>query len=104
MSCYVYSCAVLEVVYYVYDHALVWRDYLICYVVKVNSSLVVLNLLVRFGSGFDIVSGGELECVIVAGGDPRKTVFSGVGKSATEMRAVLVVDILCFNVESDGEL
>jgi diaminopimelate decarboxylase len=64
----------------------------------------VLNVLARLGSGFDIVSGGELERVIAAGGDPRKTVFSGVGKSADEMRAALAADILCFNVESENEL
>ncbi|WP_334189495.1 diaminopimelate decarboxylase [Noviherbaspirillum sp.] len=77
---------------------------LVCYSVKSNSNLAVLNLLSRLGSGFDIVSGGELQRVIAAGGDPRKVIFSGVGKSAEEMRLALAHDILCFNVESVGEL
>jgi diaminopimelate decarboxylase len=102
--CYVYSRAALEAAYHAYDRVLTRRDHLICYAVKANSSLAVLNLLARLGSGFDIVSGGELERVIAAGGDPRKTVFSGVGKSADEMRAALAADILCFNVESESEL
>jgi diaminopimelate decarboxylase len=102
--CYVYSRAALEAAYQAYDQALERRDHLICYAVKANSSLAVLNVLARLGSGFDIVSGGELERVIAAGGDPRKTVFSGVGKSEDEMRAALTADILCFNVESESEL
>ncbi len=102
--CYVYSRAALEAAYHAYDRALARRDHLICYAVKANSSLAVLNLLARRGSGFDIVSGGELERVIAAGGDPGKTVFSGVGKSAAEMRAALSAGILCFNVESESEL
>ena len=102
--CYVYSRAALEATYRAYEEAFARREHLICYAVKANSNLAVLNLLTRLGSGFDIVSGGELERVIRAGGDPRKTVFSGVGKSATEMRAALAVDILCFNVESESEL
>ncbi|MBI4190622.1 MAG: diaminopimelate decarboxylase [Betaproteobacteria bacterium] len=102
--CYVYSRAALEAAYHAYDQALARRDHLICYAVKANSSLAVLNLLARLGSGFDIVSGGELERVIAAGGDPRKIVFSGVGKSAAEMRAALSAGILCFNVESESEL
>jgi diaminopimelate decarboxylase len=102
--CYVYSRAALEAAYQAYDQALTRRDHLICYAVKANSSVAVLNVLARLGSGFDIVSGGELERVIAAGGDPRKTVFSGVGKSADEMRAALAADILCFNVESESEL
>ena len=102
--CYVYSRAALEAAYCAYDRALARRDHLICYAVKANSSLAVLNLLARLGSGFDIVSGGELERVIAAGGDPGKTVFSGVGKSAAEMRAALAAGILCFNVESESEL
>lgn len=77
---------------------------LVCYSVKSNSNLAVLNLLSRLGSGFDIVSGGELLRVIAAGGDPRKVIFSGVGKSADEMRLALSHDILCFNVESVAEL
>jgi diaminopimelate decarboxylase len=72
--------------------------------VKANSSLAVLNLFARLGSGFDIVSGGELARVLAAGGDPRKTVFSGVGKSEEEMRQALAAGIQCFNVESESEL
>ena len=102
--CYVYSRAAIENAYHAYDKALVRRDHLICYAVKANSSLAVLNLLARLGSGFDIVSGGELERVIKSGGDPRKTVFSGVGKSEVEMRAALSAGILCFNVESEREV
>ena len=86
------------------DDALVHREHLICYAVKANSNIALLNVLARLGSGFDIVSGGELARVLAAGGDPRKTVFSGVGKSADEMRAALAGDILCFNVESENEL
>ncbi|MEC4721546.1 diaminopimelate decarboxylase [Noviherbaspirillum sp. CPCC 100848] len=77
---------------------------LVCYSVKSNSNLAVLNLLGRMGSGFDIVSGGELLRVIAAGGDPRKVIFSGVGKTQDEMRLALSHDILCFNVESTAEL
>ncbi|MGE5623052.1 MAG: diaminopimelate decarboxylase [Bacillota bacterium] len=77
---------------------------LVCYSVKSNSNLAVLNLLGRLGSGFDIVSGGELLRVIAAGGDPRKVIFSGVGKTRDEMRLALSHDILCFNVESTAEL
>ncbi len=102
--CYVYSRAALEAAYHAYDRALARRDHLICYAVKANSNLAVLDLLARLGSGFDIVSGGELERVIAAGGDPRKTVFSGVGKSEAEMRAALAAGILCINVESESEL
>lgn len=77
---------------------------LVCYSVKSNSNLAVLNLLSKLGSGFDIVSGGELMRVIAAGGDPRKVIFSGVGKTHEEMRLALSHDILCFNVESTAEL
>ena len=102
--CYVYSRAAIESAYRAYDQAFGTRDHLICYAVKANSNLAILNLLARCGSGFDIVSGGELERVIKAGGDPAKIVFSGVGKSETEMRAALAAGILCFNVESASEL
>jgi diaminopimelate decarboxylase len=102
--CYVYSRTALEATYRAYDEALARRDHLICYAVKANSNLAILNLLARLGSGFDIVSGGELARVIAAGGDPRKTVFSGVGKTTDEMRAALSAEILCFNVESASEL
>ncbi|HWP86826.1 MAG TPA: diaminopimelate decarboxylase, partial [Burkholderiales bacterium] len=102
--CFVYSRAALEATYRAYDDALVHREHLICYAVKANSNIALLNVLARLGGGFDIVSGGELARVLAAGGDPRKTVFSGVGKSADEMRAALTADILCFNVESENEL
>jgi diaminopimelate decarboxylase len=102
--CYVYSRAALTETWRAFDEAFSARDHLVCYAVKANSSLAVLNLLARLGSGFDIVSGGELARVIAAGGDPRKTVFSGVGKSVAEMRAALAAGILCFNVESEAEL
>jgi diaminopimelate decarboxylase len=77
---------------------------LICFAVKANPSLAILNLFASLGAGFDIVSGGELARVIAAGGDPNKVVFSGVGKSHDEMRAALTAGILCFNVESESEL
>ena len=79
-------------------------DTLICYAVKANSNLAILNLFARAGAGFDIVSGGELARVLAAGGDPGKVVFSGVGKTADEMRSALEAGILCFNVESESEL
>jgi diaminopimelate decarboxylase len=102
--CYVYSRAALESTYREFQDACAGRDAQICYAVKANSNLAVLNLLARLGSGFDIVSGGELERVLAAGGAAEKTVFSGVGKSAAEMRAALEAGVLCFNVESEGEL
>ena len=102
--CYVYSRAALESAYREFELACGERDVLICYAVKANSNLAVLNLLARLGSGFDIVSGGELARVLAAGGSAAKTVFSGVGKSETEIRTALDAGILCFNVESEGEL
>ena len=102
--CYVYSRAALTEAWRAFDAAFSGHDHLVCYAVKANSSLAVLNVLARLGSGFDIVSGGELARVLAAGGDPRKVVFSGVGKSAEEMRQALAAGILCFNVESEGEL
>jgi diaminopimelate decarboxylase len=102
--CYVYSRAALETAYRAYDQALAGRNHLICYAVKANSSLAVLNVFAQLGSGFDIVSGGELARVLKAGGEPQKIVFSGVGKTAEEMRAALAAGILCFNVESESEL
>ena len=102
--CYVYSRAGITETYRAFDAAFGARDHLICYAVKANSTLGVLNVLARLGSGFDIVSGGELARVLAAGGDPRKVVFSGVGKSAEEMRQALAAGVLCFNVESEGEL
>jgi diaminopimelate decarboxylase len=102
--CYVYSRASIEAHWQAFDQAFADHDHLICYAVKANSNLAVLNLLAGLGSGFDIVSGGELERVLAAGGDPRKVVFSGIGKSRAEMCRALAVGIRCFNVESEGEL
>ncbi|MGM0476653.1 MAG: diaminopimelate decarboxylase [Pseudomonadota bacterium] len=101
---YVYSRATLERHWRAFDDALTHRRHLVCYAVKANSSLAVLNLLARLGSGFDIVSGGELERVLEAGGDPSRVVFSGVGKQRAEIHRALSVGIRCFNVESAAEL
>ena len=102
--CYVYSRATLERHWQVFDAALGSHPHLICYAVKANSSLAVLQVLARMGSGFDIVSEGELERVLRAGGEPSRIVFSGVGKRAAEMRRALEAGIRCFNVESEAEL
>ncbi len=102
--CYVYSRATLERHWHAFDCVFAEHAHLICYAVKANSNLAVLNVLARLGSGFDIVSGGELRRVIAAGGEPSKVVFSGVGKSADEMRYALELGIRCFNVESLAEL
>jgi diaminopimelate decarboxylase len=101
---YVYSRATLERHWHAFDRALGEHPHLVCYAVKANSNLAVLALLARLGSGFDIVSGGELARVIRAGGDPSKVVFSGVGKSSAEMEQALQAGIRCFNVESTAEL
>ncbi|ROT94616.1 diaminopimelate decarboxylase [Marinobacter sp. R17] len=101
---YVYSRATLERHFRAYDESLAGRDHLICYAVKANSNLAVLNVLARLGAGFDIVSVGELERVLRAGGQPDKVVFSGVGKQPSEMRRALDVGVRCFNVESETEL
>ena len=101
---YIYSRAYLEQQFLSYQRALAGRDHLICYAVKVNSNIAVLNVLARLGAGFDIVSQGELERVLAAGGDPAKVVFSGVAKTAAEMRRALQVGIHCFNLESPAEL
>lgn len=101
---YVYSRATLERHWHAFDAALSGRDHLVCYAVKANSNLAVLNVLARLGSGFDIVSGGELQRVLRAGGDPGKIIFSGVGKLAEEMELALDSGIHCFNVESEQEL
>ena len=101
---YVYSRAALEHNFLAYKNALVDDKHLICYAVKANSNIAVLNLLARLGSGFDIVSAGELERVLVAGGDPAKIVFSGVAKTASEMAKAIDAGIHCFNVESVSEL
>lgn len=101
---YVYSRATLSRHYLAFERALEGMPHLVCYAVKANSNLAVLNVLAKLGAGFDIVSGGELERVIRAGGDPEQVVFSGVGKTATEIRAGLRAGIKCFNVESADEL
>jgi diaminopimelate decarboxylase len=101
---YVYSRAYLEQQFLSYQKALAGREHLICYAVKANSNIAVLNVLARLGAGFDIVSGGELERVLAAGGDPSKVVFSGVAKTADEMRQALEANIHCFNLESEAEL
>lgn len=102
--CYVYSKKVIVDAYQAFDTAFEDKDHLICYAVKANANIAILNLLARLGSGFDIVSGGELQRVLKAGGDPQKIVFSGVGKNTEEMRLALEANILCFNVESEAEL
>ena len=102
--CYVYSRAALEAALDEFLHELSGLDSLVCYAVKANSNLAILDLFARLGAGFDIVSGGELERVLAAGGDPQKIVFSGVGKSRGEMDFALATGILCFNVESASEL
>lgn len=101
---YVYSRAHIEAQYRAYADALAGMPHLVCFAVKANSNLAVLNLLARLGAGFDIVSRGELERVLAAGGDPAKVVFSGVGKSREDMRRALAVGVHCFNVESEVEL
>ena len=102
--CFVYSRAAIERAYREFADALAGRASLICYSVKANSNLAILALLARLGAGFDIVSAGELARVIAAGGDPRKTLFSGVGKSAAEIRYALEQNIGCINLESEAEL
>jgi diaminopimelate decarboxylase len=102
--CFVYSQSSIETAYGEFAHALKGRDAMVCYSVKANSNLALLALLARRGAGFDIVSGGELARVLAAGGDPRKTLFSGVGKSEAEIRFALENDIGCINLESESEL
>lgn len=101
---YVYSRAHIEAQYRSYTDALQGIEHLVCFAVKANSNLAVLNLLARMGSGFDIVSGGELERVLAAGGRADRVVFSGVGKTREDMRRALEVGVHCFNVESTDEL
>lgn len=101
---YVYSRSALEANYLAFDQAFAEVDHQVCFAVKANSNLAVLNVLARLGAGFDIVSGGELERVLAAGGEPSKIVFSGLGKTEDEMRRALQVGIACFNVESEAEL
>lgn len=102
--CYVYSRAMLTGAYAAFDSAFVDLPHLVCYAMKANPTLAIVDLFASLGSGFDIVSGGELARVLAAGGDPAKVVFSGVGKSDAEMEAALAAGILCFNVESPSEL
>ena len=101
---YVYSKNTLIQTFESFKKGLIKTDHLICFAVKANSNIAILNLFASLGAGFDIVSGGELERVIYAGGDPQKIVFSGVGKTASEIEAALKANILCFNVESRSEL
>lgn len=102
--CYVYSRAALTDAYLQFSDAFKGREHLICFAVKSNPNLAILNLFAKLGAGFDTVSGGELQRVLAAGGDAGKVVFSGVGKSEAEMRQALAADIMCFNVESEAEL
>jgi diaminopimelate decarboxylase len=102
--CYIYSRATIERHWHAFDQAFGHHPHLICYAVKANSNLAVLNVMARLGSGFDIVSGGELERVLRAGGQAERIVFSGVGKSEKELERALTAGIRCFNVESTAEL
>ncbi len=101
---FVYSRSEIEQNFFSYQRALSGQRHLICYAVKANSNLAIINLLARLGSGFDIVSRGELHRVIAAGGDASKVVFSGVGKTPLEIKEALKIGIRCFNVESKNEL
>ena len=102
--CFIYSKAALEQNYHAYEKAFEDHSHLICYAVKANSNLAVLNILSKLGAGFDIVSGGELDRVIAAGGDPKKVTFSGLGKTTQEIYKALDIGIHCFNIESEAEL
>ncbi len=102
--CYVYSKNALTQAFKSFQAGLLGTNHLICFAVKANPNIAILNLFAKLGAGFDIVSGGELARVLAAGGDPQKIVFSGVGKTADEMRAALNAGIFCFNVESASEL
>ena len=102
--CFIYSKAALEQNYHAYEKAFEDHSHLICYAVKANSNLAVLNILSKLGAGFDIVSGGELDRVIAAGGDPKKVTFSGLGKTTQEIYKALDTGIHCFNIESEAEL
>jgi diaminopimelate decarboxylase len=102
--CYVYSRAALTRAFRTFDDAFAGLSHLVCYAMKANPSLAILELFAGLGSGFDIVSGGELARVLAIGGDPSTVVFSGVGKSDDEMAQALAAGILCFNVESESEL
>ncbi|WP_371374718.1 diaminopimelate decarboxylase [Thalassotalea aquiviva] len=102
--CFIYSRATIERHWHAFDKAAHNLDHLVCYAVKASSNLAILNVMARLGSGFDIVSQGELARVLAAGGDPAKVVFSGVGKKREEIAYALEAGILCFNVESSAEL
>jgi diaminopimelate decarboxylase len=102
--CYVYSKNTLTQAFKNFQSGLIDTNHLICFAVKANPNIAILNLFAKLGAGFDIVSGGELARVLAASGDPQKVVFSGVGKTEDEMRAALEANILCFNVESASEL
>lgn len=101
---YIYSRATLERHWHAFNNALGDHPHLICFAVKSNPNIAILNIMARLGSGFDIVSQGELERVLAAGGEPSKIVFSGVAKTETEIARTLEVGIRCFNVESVAEL
>ncbi|MDC0411066.1 diaminopimelate decarboxylase, partial [Luminiphilus sp.] len=101
---YLYSRSAIETAFLAYQSALSDIPHLICYAVKANSNLAILNVLAQLGAGFDVVSIGELERVVAAGGDPGKVVFSGVGKTTAEMQRALDLKIRCFNIESEAEL
>ncbi len=102
--CYVYSKSALTNAFKDFSAGFAGTNHLVCFAVKANPSIAILNLFARLGAGFDIVSGGELARVLAAGGDPKKIVFSGVGKTEVEMQAALNAGIFCFNVESVSEL
>ena len=102
--CYIYSKKAIQTKYTEFDLAFTSNQHLICYAVKANSNISILNILAKMGSGFDIVSSGELFRVLKAGGSPDKVVFSGVGKRLDEMKFALEQNIKCFNVESKSEL
>jgi len=102
--CYIYSRQAVETSFAAYSEALAGMPHLVCYAVKANSNLAVIDILARQGAGFDIVSGGELERVVAAGGDPAKVIFSGLGKTPAEIERALSLGIRCFNVESESEL
>lgn len=102
--CYIYSRTAIEQNWLAFDDAFAHHPHRICYAVKANSNIAILNILAKLQSGFDIVSRGELERVLAAGGDPKKIVFSGVGKQSDEIARALEVGIYCFNLESESEL
>lgn len=102
--CYIYSRATFEKHWKAFDQAFGERPHIICYAVKANSNIAILNILARLNSGFDIVSLGEMERVLAAGGNPKNIVFSGVGKRKDEIIAALITGIRCFNIEVRGEL